>query len=124
MAERARTPRDDLWDVLAQHFGEPRMDQERAAFGKVVGQLLAGAATPDETTRACEYVLRNFDSPSVHAVPKWFSVAINAKPKLSAQEQALELLRDSPPLNRTQRRAMKHGDGLNSQLDHGPRQGG
>ena len=29
-----------------------------------------------------------------------------------------------PKLNRAQRRAAKHGEGIHSQLDHGPRQGG
>ena len=72
---RSRTPKDDVWDVLAEHFGEPRTKTERSQFGKVVAELLEAGANEQETRRACEYVIRNFDSPSVFAVTKWFSVA-------------------------------------------------
>lgn len=90
---RARTPRDDVWDCLALHFGEPRTSTERTRFGKVIGELLEAGATPEETDNACSYVIRNFDSPSVFAVVAWFSVAQNEKPKLSPQEQMIEELR-------------------------------
>jgi hypothetical protein len=89
---RARTPRDDLWDTLAEHFGEPRTKTERTQFGKVVAELLEAGATPMEAALACEYVLRSFDSPSVFAVTKWFSVA-QLPPKASQQQQALDQLR-------------------------------
>ncbi len=90
---RARTPKDDIWDSLTAHFGEPRMDTERKMFGRVVAELLRGGATEQETTKACEYVLATFDSPSVNAVPKWFSVAQNAQPKRSAQQIEFDKLR-------------------------------
>jgi hypothetical protein len=90
---RTRTPRDDQWDCLASHFGEPRTKTERAAFGKVVGELLEAGATVEETENACSYVIRTFDSPSVFAVVKWFSVAQNEKPKMSPQQAALDELR-------------------------------
>ena len=48
-------------------------------FGRVVAELLEAGATSQETKRACDYVLANFDSPSVNAVPKWFSVAQNQR---------------------------------------------
>ena len=92
-SERTRTPRDDIWDCLAEQFGEPRTKTERTQFGKVVGELLEAGATEEEVHTASTYVLRNFDSPSVFAVTKWFSIAINEKPKLSQQEQAIEELR-------------------------------
>ena len=95
-SERTRTPRDDIWDCLAAQFGEPRTKTERTQFGKVVGELLEAGATEEEVHTASAYVIRNFDSPSVFAVVKWFSVAINEKPKLSAQQQALDQLRRQP----------------------------
>lgn len=91
--ERQRTPKDDLWDCLATHFGEPRTETEKNRFGKVVRELLEAGATPEETDNACSYVLRNFDSPSVFAVVAWFSQAQMTKPKMSAQEQMLDELR-------------------------------
>ncbi len=93
LGQRARSPRDDVWDVLTEFFGNPRMDTERTMFGKVVAELLRGGATAEETRKACEHVLANFDHPSVFAVVKWFSVAQNARPRRSVQEQALEQLR-------------------------------
>lgn len=86
-------PRHAVWDTLTEHFGEPRMDTERKMFGRVVAELLRGGATADETRKACQYVLATFDSPSVNAVPKWFSVAQNAGVKKSAQQQAIDNLR-------------------------------
>lgn len=88
-----RTPRHDVWDTLTAHFGEPRMDTERKMFGRVVAELLRGGATADETRKACEYVLATFDSPSVNAVPKWFSVAQNGTAKKTAQQLAFDRLR-------------------------------
>jgi len=93
MTNREKSPRDLVWDVLSEHFGEPRTKTERSLFGKVVGELLEAGATTEETENACLYVIRNFDSPSVFAVTKWFSVAQNDKPKLSPQEQMIEELR-------------------------------
>ncbi len=92
--ERARRPSDALFDTLTEFFGNPRMDSERSMFGKVVAELLRGGATAEETRIVCEYVLANFDSPSVNAVCKWY-VRANSAPKVkrSAQEQALEQLR-------------------------------
>jgi len=96
MGDRAKTPRDEAWDALAESFGEPRTKTERTQFGKVVSELLEAGATEDEVRTASTYVLRNFDSPSVFAVTKWFSIAINEKPKLSPQQQALDQLRSQP----------------------------
>ena len=96
MPEKQPTPRDLVWNCLTEHFGEPRTKTERTQFGKVVGELLEAGATEEEVHTASAYVLRNFDSPSVFAVVKWFSVAINEKPKLSAQQQALDQLRRQP----------------------------
>ena len=81
---RARTPKDDLFDCLIEFFGNPRTRTEQLMFGKTVSELLYAGATSEETARACEYVQRTFDSPSVFAVVKWFSVSQNEKPKLSA----------------------------------------
>lgn len=93
---RARTPRDDVWDSLTAHFGEPRTKTERAMFGRVVRELLEAGATEAETRKACEYVLATFDSPSVNAVPKWFTVAQNSSGKKTAQQQAFDMLRRQP----------------------------
>ncbi len=90
---REKSPRDLVWDILAFHFGDPRTKTERTQFGKVVGELLEAGANEEETENACSYVIRTFDSPSVFAVVKWFSVAQNEKPKMSAAEQAIENLR-------------------------------
>jgi hypothetical protein len=92
---RARTPRDDLWDTLAEHFGEPRTKTERTQFGKVIAELLEAGATQMEVALACTYVLRTFDSPSVFAVTKWFTVAQQNRTKVSEQQQALDQLRRS-----------------------------
>ena len=88
-----RTPRHDIWDSLTAHFGEPRTKTERAMFGRVVAELLEAGATEDETRKACEYVLATFDSPSVNAVPKWFSVAQNGTARKSAQQLEFDKLR-------------------------------
>jgi len=90
---RARTPRDDVWDELAEHFGEPRTKTERTAFGKVVNELMETAATPEEVRKVCIYVKVAFDNPSVFAVTKWFTVAQQAEEKLSPQQAAIEQLR-------------------------------
>jgi len=91
--ERAKSPRDLVWDVLSSHFGEPRTKTERARFGKVVGELLEAGATPQETDNACLYVLRNFDSPSVFAVTAWFSVSQQSQSRPSGTAAAIEQLR-------------------------------
>jgi hypothetical protein len=93
MSEREKSPRDLVWDVLAENFGEPRTTTEKNRFGKVVRELLEAGATPEETDNACSYVLRNFDSPSVFAVVAWFSQAQMTQTKLSPQEQMIEELR-------------------------------
>lgn len=90
---RKRSPKDDVFDVLTEHFGSPRTRTETKMFGQVCAELLEAGATPQETQMACLYVLRNFDSPSVFAVTKWFSKAITAKPKPSAHETMLDELR-------------------------------
>lgn len=90
---RARNPKDDIWDCLVVHFGFPRTKTERAMFGKVVAELLEAGATPEETSTACVYVLRNFDNPSVFATVKWFSKALNDKPQMSKQEAEIAKLR-------------------------------
>lgn len=84
-----------MWDVLAEHFGEPRTKTERSQFGKVVAELLEAGATEMEVALACVYVQRAFDSPSVFAVTKWFTVAQQDRPKMSEQQQALDQLRRS-----------------------------
>ncbi len=91
---RARSPRDDVWDSLTATFGEPRTKTERAMFGRVVAELLEAGATAAETVKACEYVIATFDSPSVNAVPKWFSVAQNVKAQKSAQQMEFDKLRE------------------------------
>ena len=88
-----KSPRDQVWDSLTAHFGEPRTKTERSMFGRVVAELLEAGATSAETQKACEYVLENFDSPSVNAVPKWFSVAQNTVAKRSAQQIEIDKLR-------------------------------
>ncbi len=92
--DHAKTPRDLVWDTLTAHFGNPRMDTERKMFGRVVAELLRGGATPAETAKACEYVLATFDSPSVNAVPKWFSVAQNGVSKRSPQQLEIDRLKE------------------------------
>jgi hypothetical protein len=78
---------------MAEHFGEPRTKTERNQFGRVVTELMEAGATPEETRKACIYVKATFDSPSVHAVVKWLSVALLDKPKVSPQAAAFEQLR-------------------------------
>lgn len=90
---RARTPRDDVWDELAEHFGEPRTKTERTQFGRVVNELMEAGAIPEEVRKACVYVKATFDSPSVFAVTKWFTVAQQAQVKVSPQQAAIEQLR-------------------------------
>lgn len=95
---RVRTIKDDLFDCLIQHFGTPRTRTEEVMFGKVVSELLYAGANEEETNTACSYVIRNFDSPSVFSVVKWFSASQNErqKPKLSPHEQIIETLRRNP----------------------------
>jgi hypothetical protein len=93
MMDRERTPKDDIWDALADSFGAPRTRTEQAMFGKVVAELLEAGATPLETAKACEYVQERFDTPSPFAVVKWLSASLNQKPKLSSSGQAIQKLR-------------------------------
>jgi hypothetical protein len=88
-----KSPREQVWDSLTASFGNPRTKTERSMFGRVVAELLEAGATSAETQKACEYVLATFDSPSVNAVPKWFSVAQNGTAKKSAQQIAFDQLR-------------------------------
>jgi hypothetical protein len=93
---RARTPRDDVWDELARHFGEPRTKTERTQFGKVINELMECGATVEETREVCIYVLAAFDNPSVFAVTKWFTAAQPGQrphARASEQQQALDNLR-------------------------------
>ncbi len=83
-----------MWDSLTATFGEPRTKTERAMFGRVVAELLEAGATAQETVKACEYVIATFDSPSVNAVPKWFSVAQNGTPRRSAQQMEFDKLKE------------------------------
>ena len=95
--QRSRTPRDDIWDSLTAHFGEPRTKTERSMVGRVVSELLEAGATSQETENACGYVCANFDSPSVNAVTKWFTVAQNGNGhRRSSQEEAIAQLRMQP----------------------------
>lgn len=86
-------PRHAIWDALTLHFGNPRTKTERSMFGRVVAELLEAGATSAETQKACEYVLANFDSPSVNAVPKWLSRALMDTGKKTAQQIAFDQLR-------------------------------
>lgn len=86
-------PRHQVWDSLTAHFGQPRTKTERSMFGRVVNELLEAGATQAETTKACEYVIATFDSPSVNAVPKWFSVAQNGLARKSPQQLEIERAR-------------------------------
>ena len=94
LPQRTRTPKDDVWDSLVAHFGNPRTKTERTMFGRVVKELLEAGATSEETDKACQYVLAQFDNPSVNAVPKWFSVAQNGTQRRSAQQLELDKLRE------------------------------
>ena len=87
---RTRTPRDAVWDTLTAHFGEPRTKTECSMFGRVCSELLQAGATEAETLKACEYVQANFDSPSVNAVPKWFTAAQNGTPTAKRSPQQIE----------------------------------
>jgi len=93
--EKRRQPRPDdlVWNVLILHFGEPRTRTEASMFGKVVRELMEAACTTDEVDKTCKYVLRQFDSPSVMAVAKWFATAQRQTP-ISPQQQAIANLRD------------------------------
>ncbi len=77
-------PRHAVWDTLTEHFGNPRTKTERGMFGRVAAELLEAGATAEETDVACRYVIAQFDSPSVNAVPKWFSRAVNGKQRLAS----------------------------------------
>ncbi len=89
-----KSPRDCVWDSLTAHFGEPRTKTERSMFGRVVAELLEAGATSEETVKACEYVQATFDSPSVNAVPKWFSVAQNGTARKTPQQIEIDKLRE------------------------------
>jgi hypothetical protein len=91
--DREKTPRDEIWDALADSFGAPRTRTEQAMFGKVVAELLEAGATPLETAQACEYVHARFDTPSPFAVVKWLSTSLNQKPKLSSSSATISRLR-------------------------------
>jgi endonuclease III len=79
--ERDKTPRDEIWETLADSFGAPRTKTEQGMFGKVVAELLEAGATPEETAKACEYVHSRFDTPSPFAVVKWLSMSLRDKPQ-------------------------------------------
>lgn len=85
---RERSPRDDLWDVLAEFF-PPVTKSERSMIGKVLVELLEVGATPDEARTVCAYVQRKFDPVSVMAVPKWYSVALRESTPTSTIEEVM-----------------------------------
>ncbi len=86
--------RDQVWDQLTAHFGEPRTKTERTMYGKVVAELLEAGVTADEAEKACRYVLGRFDHPSVFALTKWLSASLREQTaKVSTQDEALEALR-------------------------------
>lgn len=50
--ERARTPRDDLWDALSEIFGDAVTRNGRSLRGKTVTSLMEARATPDQIRAA------------------------------------------------------------------------
>ena len=89
-----KSPREEVWDSLVAHFGNPRTKTERTMFGRVVKELLEAGATSEETDKACQYVLASFDNPSVNAVPKWLSRALMDTGRKSAQQLEIDKLRE------------------------------
>jgi hypothetical protein len=92
---REKSPRDLVWDQLAEHFGEPRTKTERNMFGRIVAELMEAGANADEVRAACLYVLAAFDNPSVFSIVKWFTAAQQGQRpgRMSPQQQALDQLR-------------------------------
>lgn len=91
---RTRSPKDDVWDTLTAHFGNPRTKTERSMYGKVVAELLEAGVTAEEAEKACLYVLGRFDNPSVFALTKWLSASLREPAtRLSPQEEALDQFR-------------------------------
>lgn len=43
--------RDEIWDTLKEHFGEPKSQNMRSVRGKAINSLLEIGATPDEIER-------------------------------------------------------------------------
>lgn len=69
-------PRDEIWDTLTEHFGEPRTKSERGRRNKAVGELREAGATPDEIRTVIDYCARNFTSYTEIALCSWLTRAL------------------------------------------------
>ena len=73
MSER---PRNDIWDSITAHFGEPRTKSERTRRGKAVSELRDAGATAEEVTIVIDYCQRNFTSYTEMALCSWLTRAL------------------------------------------------
>lgn len=48
-------PRDEIWDTLAEEFGQPQTEGEKSRFGKAAKSLRAIGATPEQIHERCKW---------------------------------------------------------------------
>ena len=70
------TPRDQIWDTLTEHFGEPRTRSERGRRNRAVRELKEAGATPEELQIVISYCQRSFSSYTEMALCSWLTRAL------------------------------------------------
>jgi hypothetical protein len=69
-------PRDEIWDAITEHFGEPRTKSERGRRNRAVRELREAGATAEEVSIVIEYCQRNFTSYTEMALCSWLTRAL------------------------------------------------
>lgn len=69
-------PRDEIWDTITEHFGEPRTQSERKRRNGAVRELREAGATPEEVAIVIDYCRRNFNSYTEMALCSWLTRAL------------------------------------------------
>lgn len=89
-------PRDELWDALTEHFGEPRTTSERGRRNKAVKELREAGATSEEIVIVTEFCRRNFTHFTEMALCNWFSQALkDQKERGESRETLMRLVQRS-----------------------------
>jgi hypothetical protein len=91
---RSPRPRDEIWDTLTEHFGEPRTKSERGRRNAAVRELRDAGARPDEIRTALEYCARTFTHFTEIAVCSWFTRALK---EAESRSNVRELFRRMNP---------------------------
>jgi hypothetical protein len=88
-----KRPKDELWDVLTEHFGEVRTKTERGRRNRAARELREAGATAEEVQTVLEYCERNFTTFTEVACCGWLARALREKQEEETPSNVLDLFR-------------------------------